>query len=80
MEGFGNNLLLVIRNGFMTERDYEEEVEAISHLLRATWTREAFCTAHELVDRNRITANPLKIQKEASHYSLRPFRFLINKN
>lgn len=80
MEGFGNNLLLVIRGGFMTEQEYEEQVEAISLLLRATWTKENFCKAHELVDRNHITGNPIKIQREAGYYRLRPFRFLINKN
>jgi hypothetical protein len=80
MEGFGDNLLLVFRNGFMTEQEYEAEVELISHILRIAWTNENFCTVHELLDRNRITSNPQRIDRESRHYQLRPFRFLINKN
>lgn len=80
MEGFGNNLFLLFRNGFMTEQDYEEEVQVISLILRIAWNDPEFCNAHELVDRNRITSNPKKIYRESRHYRLRPFRFLINKN
>jgi hypothetical protein len=80
MKGFSKNLLVVFRNEFMTEQAFEHEVEAITEILLITDSSEHFCTATELVDRNRITSNPNKILKEAKHYRLRPFRFLINKN
>lgn len=80
MEGFGANLLLVYRNGFMTEQEYAMEREMISSLLRIIWTDEQFCRVHELANRNSITSNPQKIRRESRHYRLRPFCFLINKN
>lgn len=64
----------------MTEQAIEKEVVCLNYLLSTTDTPEQFCNATELVDRNRITSNPRKILKEANHFRLRMFRFLINKN
>jgi hypothetical protein len=80
MKGFSKNLLIFFNNGFMTEQAWGHEVEAITEILRITDSPEQFCIATELVDRNRITSKSKKILKEASHFRLRPFRFLINKN
>jgi hypothetical protein len=41
---------------------------------------EVFCTAHELVARNRITSRKKRILKAAAAFELKPFYFLINKN
>jgi hypothetical protein len=80
MKHFSKNLLVFFKNGFMTEQAWEHEVEALTSILRITESTVQFCTATELVDRNRITSNPKKILKESAHYRLRAFRFLINKN
>lgn len=58
----------------------DEEVEQLNMLFKTVESPEAFCIAHELVDRNRITVNAKKILRESNHYRLKPFRFLINKN
>lgn len=80
MEGFGDNLLLVYRNGLMSEQEYDAEVKAISSILRTAWTFDNFCISHELVDRYHITSSRIKIERELKHFELRPFRFFINKN
>jgi hypothetical protein len=58
----------------------EQEVECLNSLLLETESPEAFCTAHELVDRDRITSKKKKILKETRYFYLKPFRFLVNKN
>lgn len=80
MDGFGNNLLLLYKNGFTTGKDYEQEVASISRMLRAAWSAENFCKVTELADHYRITRKPHRILREAAHYQLRPFRFLVNLN
>lgn len=80
MKAFSKNLLVIFKNGFLTEQAWEQEAAALVKILRITESPEQFCTATELVDRNRVTSNSKKIVKEAKHYRLRPFRFLINKN
>ena len=72
------NLLVLFKNGFPDERAIEKEMEWLQEVLLVT--ARQFCTANELVDRNRITTNPKKILKETRRYRLRAFRFLINKN
>jgi hypothetical protein len=64
----------------MSERAIEQQVENINCILFMAESTEKFCTAHELVNRNRITSRPDKILKETRYPRLRPFRFLINKN
>jgi hypothetical protein len=80
MKSFRKNLFVFFKNGFMTEQAWEQQVEAVTEILQITESSEEFCKATELVNRNRITSKPHKILKEAKHYRLRPFRFLINKN
>jgi len=80
MKGFSKNLLVVFKNGYMTEQAFEQEVETITRILHITESSDQFCKVTELVDRNRISSKKRKILKEAKHFRLRPFRFLLNKN
>ena len=80
MKPFSRNIVLFSRDEFMSEQAIEKEVSYLNGILSIADTPEAFCKANELVDRNSITSNPRKILKEASHFRLREFRFLINKN
>lgn len=80
MKPFSRNILLFSREEFMSEQAIEKEVFYLNGILSVADTPEAFCRANELVDRNYITSNPQKILKEASHFRMREFRFLINKN
>lgn len=62
------------------ERVSAETLNELHAILQSIESPRDFCTAHELVNRNRITRNPKKILRESRFYFLRPFRFLINKN
>jgi hypothetical protein len=74
------DLLVLLKNEFMSQRAIDHEVDCLNDILRTAESDEQFCIAHELVDRNRITSKPKKILKAISYVELKPFRFLINKN
>jgi hypothetical protein len=74
------NLLVLLRNQFMSRQAIEQEVESINVILLQTESLQQFCIAHELVDRNRITSKSKKILMDIRISELKPFRFLICKN
>ena len=74
------DLLVLLKNEFMSEKSIEQEVECLNEILHRTESPESFCLAHELVNRNSITRHPFKILKAIRQTDLKPFRFLINKN
>ena len=74
------DLLVLLKNEFMSQRALDHEVECLNDILRTAESDEQFCVAHELVNRNRITDKPKRILKAIRYSELRPFRFLINKN
>jgi hypothetical protein len=74
------NLLILFSTGLLNEQAAGKDMRQLKEMLARAETPEQFCTAFELVDRNRITSNPRKILKEAGHLRLRQFRFLINRN
>ncbi|TXJ24979.1 MAG: hypothetical protein E6Q24_15665 [Chitinophagaceae bacterium] len=74
------DLLVLLKNEFMSQKAIDHEVECLNDILLIAESDEQFCVAHELVDRNRITSRPGKILKAIRYTELRPFRFLINKN
>jgi hypothetical protein len=80
MMSSSRNLLVLLRNEFMSERAIEQEMQSLENLLSIAESPYNFCISHELVDRNFITQKKKKILLESRHYRLRPFRFLINKN
>jgi hypothetical protein len=74
------DILVLLKNEFMSEQAIEQEVECINKILRQTESPDQFCKAHELVDRNRITSKFHKILNAIRTAELKAFRFLINKN
>ena len=74
------DLLVLLKNEFMSQRALDHEVECLNDILRTAESDDQFCIAHELVDRNRITSRPGKIKKAIRYSELKAFRFLINKN
>lgn len=64
----------------MSPAAIDKEVHCLHHILSAVDTPAVFCRVTELVDRNPIRRKERLILHEASHYRLRPFRFLINLN
>jgi hypothetical protein len=80
MINLNRDIMVLLRRESMTEYAIQQEVQNLNKLFIQTESLESFCTAHELVDRNHITSNKKKMVKESNLYSLRPFRFFINKN
>lgn len=74
------DLLVLLKNEFMSQRAIEHEVECLHDILRRAESDEQFCIAHELVDRNRITQKNKQMIKESRFRQLRAFRFFLNKN
>lgn len=80
MQTPSRDLLVMLKNEFMSQHEIEQEVEGLNELLYKAESDEQFCIAHELVDRNCITSKRKRILKAILYKELRPFRFLINKN
>lgn len=74
------DLLVLLKNEFMSQQAIDHEVECLNDILMIAESDEQFCIAHELVNRNKITSQPRKILKAIRYSELKPFRFLINKN
>lgn len=74
------DILVVVKNQFISEHAIEQEIESLNSLLRDAEMPDNFCRAHELVNRNRITQRSKKILREIEFQQLRAFRFLLNKN
>ena len=74
------DLLVLLKNEFMSKQAIEQEVECLNDLLLNAESTEQFCIAHELVDRNKITTKTKKILEAIRYTELKPFRFLLNKN
>lgn len=74
------DIIVLLRHENMNEQALEQAVECLHFILQQTETRENFCTAHELVNRNKITQKPKKILAAARYAELKAFRFLICKN
>jgi len=74
------DLLVLLKNEFASKQSIEHEVECLNHILIKAESFEQFCTAHELVERNRITCRPKKILRAIRFTELKPFIFLLNKN
>jgi hypothetical protein len=74
------DILVVVRNQSISDDAIERELQNLDRVLLRAETIERFCISHELVDRNRITNKRSRLLKETRFQTLRPFRFLINKN
>jgi len=80
MAGPKRDILVVMRNEFISDKAIEQEVECLNVILRHTETFESFCSATELLQRNSITSRPKRIAKAICYTRLPAFWFLINKN
>jgi hypothetical protein len=75
-----HEILILSRSVRLSQTDMEREMEWLNDILTYTESADAFCRAHELVNRNRITQKSSKILKALKKTELKPFRFLIGKN
>lgn len=80
MNLYNRNLLILFNTRWLDDKVIEQKTECINAILSETFSTDKFCSAFELVNRNRITNKQKILLKESKHLHLRPFRFLINKN
>lgn len=74
------DILVLVNHDYMNPRTMEEELKSLNIILHFTELPQNFCTAHELVIRNRITSNPKRVLKASANDHLKAFHFLVNKN
>lgn len=80
MKNYDRDLLVLYKADVYSEDLLQHEVECLHRILLKAERNSVFCSAHELATRNKITSKPQSILKAATHFRLRSFHFLINKN
>lgn len=80
MKAINREILVVVKHDFVSQSAIEKEMEGLNEICTVIESAKNFCTAHELVNRNRITQNKKKILNAVKYPELKPFVFLITKN
>lgn len=80
MKNYDRDLLLLYKADVFNEDLLHHEVESLHQILLKVERSGIFCSAHELVMRNKITQKSRRILKATRRLRLKPFQFLINKN
>lgn len=82
MRAPNRDLLVLVKDEFLTPNSMEIELERINQLLVNFETPLNLCQAHEVFDMNRYKriTKLVKIQEIMSQRELKPFVFAINKN
>jgi hypothetical protein len=80
MKNYDRDILVLYKTDLYNDDLLQREVESLQRILISVERNEAFCIAHELVTRHRITSRHKAILKATGSYHLKPFHFLINKN
>jgi hypothetical protein len=75
-----NRDLLVLLKTEYNQQAFEQEIACLNQLLVQVENNDAFCTAHELVARIKITSKKKALLKAVAEPELKPFYFFINKN
>ena len=82
MRAPNRDLLVLVKDEFLSSTSMEVELERIHQLLIGFETPDNLCLAHEVFDMNsykRVKSNS-KIRKIMSEKELKAFVFVINKN
>jgi len=82
MRAPNRDLLVLVKDEFLSSTSMEVELERIHQLLIGFETPDNLCRAHEVFDMNsykRVTSIS-RIQKIMSEKELKAFVFVINKN
>ena len=76
------DLLVLLKDEFMSEQAIEHEVEQLNEILFHVESVHNFCMAHEIIDLNKykIVGTPKFIIQVVKQKELKPFQFICNKN
>ena len=80
MKNRNRDLLLLLKTASFSEAAFEKHINELHKVLVQVECNDTFCTAHELVTRNKITNKKSKLLRAIAYAELKPFYFLINKN
>lgn len=80
MTNRNRDLLLLMKATSISDEAFEKHVESLHKVLLQAEGTDAFCKAHELATRTRITQKRLRIIRAIASAELKPFHFLIPKN
>ncbi|MER3463458.1 MAG: hypothetical protein C4329_02625 [Chitinophagaceae bacterium] len=80
MKAHNRELLVLLKTPDTNEEELEKQLEELHAIARQAESNEAFCRAHELVKRFKITQRRSVLLNAISEPVLKPFYFLINKN
>ncbi len=76
------DLLVLVKDEYMSEKFMEQELEQLNEMLFHYETMEKFCAVHEIFDLNKykIISKPYLMQQIIRQKELKPFQFVCNKN
>ena len=80
MKDLKREILVIVKHDFVSLSAIEKEMEWLCEICTVIESPQNFCTAHELVNRNRITQHKKKILNAIKYPELKSFVFLIAKN
>lgn len=80
MNKYNRDLLVLLKTSSLSNEALEMHINCLNKILVSVECSDAFCVAHELATRFKITGKRKAILKAISHNQLKPFFFLINKN
>ncbi len=82
MKTSNRDLLVLVKDDTMNERQMELQLEQLNSLLFQLETVENFCVAHEIFDLNKhkVIDNRKKMIQFVHKSSLKAFQFICNKN
>lgn len=80
MKNHNRDLLVLLKTDIWSQRALEQQIACLHEILVRVECGDAFCTAHELVTRFKITTKRGALLDAANQPHLKPFHFLINKN
>lgn len=80
MKNYDRDLLVLYKADVYNDDLLQREVENLHQILLKVERSDVFCLSHELVTRSKITQKAKAILRATRHFTLKPFKFLINKN
>lgn len=82
MKSPNRDLLVLLKDEYMSEQSIEQEVELLNEMLFHVESMENFCKAHEVIDLNKykILQKSKQIIRVVRQREIRPFQFISNKN
>ena len=82
MKSPNRDLLVLLKDEYMSEQSIEQEVELLNEMLFHVESMDNFCKAHGVFDLNRYKSytKSEQIIQVVRQREIRPFQFVCNKN